>query len=92
MYFIGDDFSYEKPAMIQVNIEQQIQLSDIIFSLKPGFLFFYLFTFILRDMILYFSSFGSKQLLLAEVMEIIDNQKASVKQYEKQIAGKKFIY
>ena len=37
MYFIGEDFQFERPAAIQVNIEQQTQLSDIVFSLRPGF-------------------------------------------------------
>jgi hypothetical protein len=41
MYFIGNDFVFERPANIQVNIEQQSRLSDITFALIPGIIFYY---------------------------------------------------
>jgi hypothetical protein len=40
MYISGSSYAFERPANIQVNLEQQIQLSnDIFFVLKPGNIF-----------------------------------------------------
>ncbi len=43
MYFIGPDFRFERPANIQLNIEQQSRLANITFALNPGIFvnFFY---------------------------------------------------
>ena len=35
-----DNYTFERPAIVQVNIEQQIQMSNnILFALKPGTIF-----------------------------------------------------
>jgi hypothetical protein len=37
MYNPGDNHEFERPANIQINLEQQIQLSnEVVFVLKPG--------------------------------------------------------
>jgi hypothetical protein len=37
MYIPGDNHEFERPANIQINLEQQIQLSsEVVFVLKPG--------------------------------------------------------
>jgi hypothetical protein len=37
MHAPGDDYQFERPAEIHVNLEQQIQLSNtIVFALRPS--------------------------------------------------------
>jgi hypothetical protein len=37
MFQLGNDHEFERPANIQVNLDQQIRLGEITFSIKSGF-------------------------------------------------------
>ena len=41
MYSLDEDFQYERRAIIDVNLEQQMHIQEIPFIVKPG-LYFYI--------------------------------------------------
>ena len=89
---------FERPAQIQINMEQQVHLSSqVVFSLKPGILSIIfennnLTIYFIGENIMYCSTLGSKTLLVAKVDEVISDTEAKVQIYEKKLAGNKFMY
>lgn len=83
MYFIGPDFRFERPANIQLNIEQQSRLANITFALSPGIFVNFFYFKLLDQNILYFETINSKQLLMAKVVNIVNESFALVKPYSK---------
>ena len=80
---------FERPAQIQVNMEQQVHFSSqVVFSLKSGILSIIfennnLAIYFIGQNIVYCSAFQSKALLVAKIDEVISNTEAKVQIYEK---------
>ena len=82
---------FERPAQIQINMEQQVHLSSqVVFSLKPGILSIIfennnLTIYFIGENIMYCSTLGSKTLLVAKVHEVISDTEAKIQIYIKKL-------
>jgi hypothetical protein len=91
IYIPRNNCEFKQPANIQVNLKQQIQLSNkIVFTLKSGK---NIHTFKYQnENILYFSKFGSNQLVLARVISVTNATTAKVRKYQKSENNGKIIF